>query len=184
MSAAGALTAGDFFGFAALIFTALAAILMLFRSKLLKATRNLGLVRTLHVAISTLAAAFLALHIAILYLPPSTNGIILGYAAVIVSGVLWLTGTAFLTKVRDSLFFHGILSGVFIPLAIMHAATASINITLDLSRLMLVGAAGVIFANAALQLKRASSARPPPRRPVAGPPVPKPTASEAPGGKS
>lgn len=161
--AAGTLSLGDLFGYGALIFTALAAIIMLFRSKLLRATKNLGLVRTTHLGVAALAAVFLTLHIASLYLPPSTNGILLGYAAVIVSAVLWLSGTAFLTKVRDSLFFHGILSGVFIPLAVMHAALAGANITLDLSRLMLASAAGVVFANAALHLKRAFASRPAPR---------------------
>lgn len=160
MSAAGGLSTGDIFGFAALLLVALAAFLMLVRSKLLKATRNLNLVRTIHVAVSALAGIFLVLHISILYLPPSTTGVLLGYAAVGVSAVLWLTGTAFLTKVKDSLFFHGILSGVFIPLAIMHAAITSPNITLDLSRLMIAGSAGVVFANAALQLRRAASSLP------------------------
>jgi len=137
-------------------------------------------VRGLHVTVATLAAVFLVLHIASLYLPPSTNGILLGYAAVAISAVLWLSGTAFLTKVRDSLFFHGVLSGVFIPLALMHAATSSVNITLDWSRFMLASAAGVVFANAALQLRRAASARPPPARkpsnnPSPGTPPPRPS---------
>ena len=160
MSAAGALSAGDLYGFTALFLVALAAILMLLRSRLLKATRNLNLVRSIHVAVSTLAGFFLILHIATLFLPPATEGIMLGYAAVVVSAILWLTGTAFLRKVKDSLFFHGVLSGVLIPLAIMHAAIASPNIALDWSRFMVAGSAGVVFANAALQVRRAASSRP------------------------
>jgi hypothetical protein len=160
MSAVGALSVGDVFGFAALFLTALAALLMLLRSRLLKMTRNLNLVRSLHVAVSAMAGLFLVLHITSLYLPPSSTGILLGYLAVGVSAVLWLTGTAFLTKVRDSLFFHGVLSGVFIPLALMHAAIASPNIGIDLGRLLVAGAAGVVIANATLHLRRAVSSRP------------------------
>ena len=151
---------GDVFGFTALFLTALAAVLMLLRSKLLRLTRNLGLVRSIHGAVAASAGIFLVLHITYLYLPPSTAGVTLGYAAVGVSAVLWLTGTAFLTKVRDSLFFHGVLSGVFIPLALLHAAIAAPNMTVDLSRMLVAGSAGIVFANAALHLTRAAGSRP------------------------
>jgi len=155
MNAAGALTAGDLYGFAALFMIALAAALMLFRSKLLKVTKNIAVVRTLHLVISTLAGLFLTLHIAVLFLPPISTGIVLGYVAVIASVVAWLTGTAFLQKVKDSLFFHGVLSSILIPLALMHAATASTNVPAALEEAFLGGAAVVVFSNAALQIKRA-----------------------------
>ncbi len=157
MTAASAMSGGDVYGFAALFLTALAAVLMLLRSKLLKVTRNIALVRGVHVAVSTLAGLFLTLHIASLFLPPISTGIIIGYAAVIVSLVLWLTGAAFLEKVKDSLFFHGVLSSVLIPLAMIHAATASVNISPELSRLLLAGTAAIVVANAALHIRRALS---------------------------
>ncbi len=160
MSAAGAMTAGDLYGFAALFLIALAAALMLLRSRLLKMTKNIALVRWTHVIVSTLAGLFLALHISSLFLPPASTGVILGYAAVLASVAAWLTGAAFLEKVKDSLFFHGVLSSILIPLALMHAATASVNITGYLSELLLAGSAGVVFANAALHVKRALSSIP------------------------
>ena len=77
MNAANAMSAGDLYGFAALFLVALAATLMLLRSKLLKLTKNISLIRTVHVTISTLAGLFLTLHIASLYLPPISDGILL-----------------------------------------------------------------------------------------------------------
>ncbi len=160
MSAASAMTAGDLYGFAALFLIALAAALMLLRSKLLKLTKNIALVRATHLVLSALAGLFLALHISTLFLPPISTGIILGYGAVIASVVAWLTGTAFLEKVKDSLFFHAVLSSILIPLSMMHAATASTNIPAYWSQVLLAATAGVVFANAALHIKRALSSVP------------------------
>ncbi len=160
MSAASAFTVGDLYGFAALFMIALAAILMLLRSKLLKVTRNIALIRALHVVISTSAGLFLALHISTLFLPPISMGIILGYGAAAAAIVAWLTGAAFLEKVKDSLFFHGVLSSVLIPLAMMHAATASVNIPVYLYQILLGGTAAVVFANAGLHIWRAMQSVP------------------------
>ena len=160
MSAVGAISAGDLYGFAALFLIALAAALMLLRSKLLKVTKNIALIRGSHLVVSTLAGLFLALHISSLFLPPVSTGIILGYGAVAASAIAWLTGTAFLEKVKDSLFFHGVLSAVLIPLSMMHAATASTNIPVYWSQVLLGGTAAVVFANAALHIKRALSSVP------------------------
>ncbi len=160
MSAASVMTAGDLYGFAALFLIALAAALMLLRSKLLKLTKNIALIRTSHLIISALAGFFLVLHISTLFVLPVSNGIILGYAAVAASGTAWLTGTAFLEKVKDSLFFHGVLSSVLIPLAMMHAATASTNIPAYWSQVLLGGTAVVVFANAALHIWRATASVP------------------------
>ncbi|MDA4120158.1 MAG: hypothetical protein OK436_06180 [Thaumarchaeota archaeon] len=160
MSAAGAMTAGDLYGFAALFFIAVAAALMLLRSKLLKLTKNIALVRVIHLVLSSVGGLFLALHISTLFLPPISTGIILGYAAVIASVVAWLTGTAFLQKVKDSLFFHGVLSSILIPLSMMHVATTSNNLPAYWSQVLLLATAGVVFANAALHIKRALSSIP------------------------
>lgn len=160
MSAAGAISAGDLYGFAALFLIALAAALMLLRSKLLKVTKNIALIRGSHLVISTLAGLFLALHISSLFLPPVSTGIMLGYGAVAISGIAWLTGTAFLEKVKDSLFFHGVLSSVLIPLSMLHAATASANIPAYWSQVLVGGTAAVVFANATLHIRRALSSVP------------------------
>ena len=160
MSAVGAMSAGDLYGFAALFLIALTAALMLLRSKILKLTKNIALVRTVHLVLSAAAGLFLALHISSLFSPPVSTGILLGYAAVFASVVAWLTGTAFLKKVKDSLFFHGVLSSILIPLSMMHIATTSTNFPAYWSQILLLATAAVVFANAALHIKRALSSVP------------------------
>ena len=157
------MSAGDVYGFAALLLIALTAALMLLRSRLLKFTRNVSLLRSAHLVLSALAGLFLALHISTLFLPPISTGILIGYVAVIASAAAWLTGTAFLEKVKDSLFFHGVLSAVLIPLALLHAATASANIPSYWTEIMLVATAAVVFSNAALHIRRALSSIPRPK---------------------
>ena len=160
MSVARGMTAGDIYGFAALLLIALAAALLLLRSKVLKLTRDIALIRGIHLAISSLAGLFLALHISTLFLPPVSTGILLGYAAIFASLAVWLTGTAFLQKVKDSLFFHGVLSSVLIPLSVMHAASASTDIPGLWVEILVAGTAVVVFANAALHIARALSSVP------------------------
>ena len=157
MSAASTLSAGDAFGFGALILIGLAAILMLLRSKLLTLTKNLNLIRGIHIAISTLAGIFLILHITSLFTLPVSNGIILGYAAVGLSVIVWLSGTAFLERLRDSLFFHGSMTSVLVGLSVMHAAVVSLNIPTLWAQLMLGGTVLVMLANASFHLVRAVS---------------------------
>ena len=153
------MTAGDLYGFAALFLIVLAAVLMLLRPRLLKLT-SITVVRTVHLTVSTLAGLFLALHISAQFLPPISTGIILGYGAVIVSVAAWLTGTAFIERAKGSLFFHGLLSSVLIPLALIHAAASGANIPLYWSELTLAGAASLVFASAALHIRRALSTIP------------------------
>ena len=153
------MTAGDLYGFAALFLIALAAVLMLLRPRLLKLT-SIAFVRTAHLLVSALAGLFLALHISAQFLPPVSTGIVLGYGAVIVSVAAWLTGTAFLERVKDSLFFHGVLSSVLIPLVLIHAATTGVNFPLYWSQLILAATAFVLFANAAVHIRRALSSLP------------------------
>lgn len=160
MSAASAMSAGDLYGFAALFLIALAAALMLLRSKLLKVTKNIALIRAIHVVVSTSAGLFLALHVSTLFLPPASAGVVLGYGAVAASVVAWVTGAAFLEKVKDSLFFHGVLSSILIPLAMMHAVSTGTNIPAYLYQVLLGGTAAVVFANAGLHLWRATQSVP------------------------
>ena len=157
MSAASTLTAGDAFGFGALILIGLAAILMLMRSKLLTLTKNLNLIRGIHIAISTLAGAFLILHVTSLFTLPVSNGIILGYVAVGAAVIVWLSGTAFLERLRDSLFFHGSMTAVLVGLSVMHAAVIGLNIPTLWAQLMLGGTVLIMLANASYHLMRAVS---------------------------
>jgi hypothetical protein len=151
----GGISIGDATGFLALIMIGLSSIFMLLRSKLLKVTRNIAAIRGAHVAASALAGAFLLVHIAYLFTPPSSVSMDLGYVSVAVSVAVWLTGTAFLEKLRDSLFFHGALSSILVGLIMVHAATASVNIPLFLVEIILGTTLIVMVANATYHLNRA-----------------------------
>jgi hypothetical protein len=152
-----AMSAGDAYGFAALLFIGLAAILMLLRYNLLKIIRNISTVRAIHIIVSTLAGVFLLLHLAYLYSPPVTDGIAIGYAAFFFSVLVWISGTAFLEKLRDSLFFHGTLASVLVGLILVHAASSSPNIPFVWTQLMLAGTGVIMGANVTFHLLRAVS---------------------------
>jgi hypothetical protein len=127
MSATVIFLLGDAFGFLALGLITFTAIFMLIRKKLLKLTRNLELLRKLHIFAGAAGGFFLVLHASYFISWPLTEGIILGYVSTAVATVVWLTGTAFLERFRDSLFFHGTLSMAAISLMVIHAASAGIN---------------------------------------------------------
>lgn len=155
---------GDTTGFIALVLVGLSAVFMLFRSRLLKMTKNLAAVRGAHIAISFFAGVFMITHILYSFSLPTTLPIDLGYVSVGVSVVVWLTGTAFLQRLRDSLFFHGTLSTILAGLIMVHAATSSANIPLLMVQTFLGLTVVIMVVNAAYHIHKAT-ARPPPGLP-------------------
>lgn len=151
----GGISIGDAAGFLALILIGLSSIFMLLRSKLLKVTKNIAAIRGTHVAVSALAGVFLLVHIAYLFTPPVSVSMDLGYVSVAAAVAVWLTGTAFLERLRDSLFFHGALSSILVGLIMVHAATSSVNIPLFLVEVILGTTLVVMVANATYHLSRA-----------------------------
>jgi hypothetical protein len=151
----GGISIGDVTGFLALILIGISSIFMLLRSKLLKVTKNIAAIRGAHVAISALAGVFLLVHVAYLFTPPISVSMDLGYVSVAVAAAAWLTGTAFLERLRDSLFFHGALSSMLVGLIMVHAATASVNIPLLLAEIILGTTLILMVANATYHLNRA-----------------------------
>jgi len=121
---------GDIFGAFALAFIGLTAILMLLRKRILKYTKNLDLLRRSHIYVSTLGGLFLVLHVAYFVTYPMTTAVLLGYISATIAGVVWITGTAFLERFKDSLFYHGSLSLAAISMMVIHAASSSTNIPL------------------------------------------------------
>lgn len=148
---------GDTTGFAALILIGVSAVFMMVRPKLLKLTRNIAAIRGTHIAISFLAGVFMVVHVAYLFIPPTTVAVDLGYLAVGIAIAVWLTGTAFLERLRDSLFFHGTLSTILAGVIMVHAATSSVNIPLYLSEAMLGLTVVIMVANAAYHVRRATA---------------------------
>ncbi len=147
-------TIGDVFGFLALALGGTSAFFMMMRAKLVKLTKRLSGVRAAHVIVSASAGVFLILHIAYFYSWPITTGVLLGYGAFAMSIVVWMTGVAFLEKVRDSLLYHSSFSIVFISLALIHAASANYNMLPIISELLIVATLFVIVSNVWYQLKK------------------------------
>ena len=148
------LSLADLSGFIAVVLVGAAAFLMLVRGLLLKVMRNLNLLRITHITIAMLGGVFLVIHVSYFWTYPATDGVILGYAAFAVAMVVWLTGTAFLEKVRNSLLFHGSLTTVLVSLALIHGASASVTLPALFSQVMLVVATAVVVANMVYYLLR------------------------------
>ena len=129
---------GDIFGIIALALMSVTAVLMLLRKKILKRVKNLELVRRIHVAIAAMAGLFLILHVAYFVSYPVTLAVLMGYVSAAIALVVWLTGTAFLERFRDSLYFHGTLSLSAISLMVIHSASAGLNIPFALAEFILV----------------------------------------------
>lgn len=145
---------GDVMGFLALAFIGATALLMFVRAKLLKAVGNLSVYRLVHIVIAALAGAFIVIHAAIFISYPFNVGILLGYASFALAAVVWVTGAAFLEKVRDSLFFHGPLSLGLGGLILIHAATEGLTLPTTWAELALAAVAAIAFANAVYHMRR------------------------------
>ncbi len=139
---------GDIFGYLALVFIIFTAVFMLGRKRLLKYTRNLDLLRKIHILFSLLGGLFLTLHVAYFIAYPLTSAVMLGYVSAAVAGVVWVTGTAFLERFRDSLFYHGTLSLAAISMMVIHAASAGINIPISISYIVLALTSSIMIVKA------------------------------------
>jgi hypothetical protein len=139
---------GDFFGYIALTLVVFTASFMLVRKRLLKYTRNLNLLRKVHVYAATAAGLFIVLHVAYFYNYPITDAILLGYGSAALAAFVWITGTAFLERFRDSLFFHGTMSLATIALIVVHSAGAGVNIPIGVAAvtLLVVACTGIVKA--------------------------------------
>jgi hypothetical protein len=130
---------GDVFGLIALALIGATAVLMLLRRRILKRFKNLEAIRRAHIAIAAVAGLFLVLHVAYFITYPVNLEILLGYLSATLALVVWVTGTAFLERFRDSLYFHGTLSLSGISLMVIHSAAAGLNVPLVLAEVVLVG---------------------------------------------
>jgi hypothetical protein len=146
--------AGDIFGVLALVLISATALLMLVRKRLLRRTRNLELLRRIHIIVSALGGLFLILHVAYFVTYPISDGVLLGYVSSAVALIVWVTGTAFLERFRDSLFFHGSLSLAAISLMLMHAAVAGILVPIFLSETILASTTVFVLFRASKHLSK------------------------------
>jgi hypothetical protein len=130
---------GDVFGLLALALISATAVIMLLRRRILKRFKNLDLLRRIHIAIAGLGGLFLVLHVAYFITWPLNIEILLGYLSATLALVVWVTGTAFLERFRDSLYFHGTLSLSAISLMVIHSASAGLNVPFALAETVLGG---------------------------------------------
>ncbi|HEV2390458.1 MAG TPA: hypothetical protein VGS04_07025 [Nitrososphaerales archaeon] len=127
---------GDVFGLLALALISATAVFMLLRRRILKRSKNLDLLRRVHIAVAGLGGLFLVLHVAYFISWPASVEILLGYASASLALVVWATGTAFLERFRDSLYFHGTLSLSAISLMVIHSAAAGLNVPFAFAELV------------------------------------------------
>ncbi len=169
-------SAGDIFGYLALVFISLSALLiirknLLIRRRLLKGPlnprrhlrrrqirgrllfmTNLIIVRRAHMFTAILGGLFLLLHVAYLISYPINDAIILGYIAVAAALFLGLTGTSYLQRFREARFYHGSISFAAIALMTIHAVGSGFNLPVWAVTATLLVTAGLVFMKAARHL--------------------------------
>ena len=139
---------GDIFGYIALVLVIFTATFMLIRRRLLKYTKNLNLLRKVHIYAATAAGFFIVVHVSYFFSYPITDAVLLGYGSVALAAFVWITGTAFLERLRDSLFYHGTMSLVTIALMVVHSAGAGVNIPVGLAGITLAAVACLAIVKA------------------------------------
>lgn len=145
---------GDVFGYLGLAFVVFTASFMLVRKRLLRYTRNLDLLRKVHIYAATLAGLFIVLHVSFFFSYPITDAVAWGYVSAALAIFVWITGTAFLERFRDSLFYHGAMSFSTIGLMVVHAAGAGINIPVGAAIIVLATVAAVSLFKAQAHLSK------------------------------
>lgn len=150
---------GEVTGFAAFVFVGASAVLMASRARLVRRFGGTEPLRRVHVAVSLLALAFLSLHAALLFALPVTLPVDLGYGAVALGVVLWLTGVGFLERNRESFFLHGSLALAVVSLALAHAAASGTNVPSMAAVAALVTSGTVALVTAGYNAKKLSGQR-------------------------
>lgn len=145
---------GDVFGYIALALVVFTATFMMIRRRLLRYTKNLNLLRKVHIYAATLAGLFIILHVAYFFGYPVTTAVTWGYVSAAMALFVWITGTAFLERFRDSLFYHGAMSLSTVGLMTVHAAGAGVNIPFGAALGVLVGVAVITLVKAQFHLSK------------------------------
>jgi hypothetical protein len=132
---------GDAFGFLALLLIGFTAVF-----------------RRMHIIIAALGGLFLVSHAAYFIEYTLNLTIVLGYVSTTIALAVWLTGTAFLERFRDSLYFHSTLSLSAVSLMIIHSAAAGANLPLLLAALLLASTVIVGTVKSAQYIRKMKAA--------------------------
>jgi hypothetical protein len=144
----------DLFGFLALALIAATGVLMLFKKSLTATMESPESLWRLHIVIAGAGGFFLGLHVVLFLAFPLSLPVLLGYAATGAALFVWITGGVYFQGVRNSIFYHGLLSIVGIFLMVVHTFGAGRNIPMELSGLSLAVIAVVVLAGVARQVLR------------------------------
>ena len=145
----------DLFGFLALALIAATGVLMLFKRRLTAWMGSPERLWRLHVVIAGAGGFFLGLHVVLFLAFPLSLPVLLGYAATGAALFVWITGGIYFQGVRNSMFYHGLLSIGAIFLMLVHTFGAGRNIPVDLSGITLALIAVAVLAGVTWRLSRA-----------------------------
>ena len=145
----------DLFGFLALALIAATGVLMLFKGRLTAWMGSPERLWRLHIVIAGAGGLFLGLHVVLFLALPLSLPVLLGYAATGAALFVWITGGIYFQGVRNSMFYHGLLSIGAIFLMVVHTFGAGRNIPVALSGLSLALIAVAVLAGVTWQLVKA-----------------------------
>jgi len=128
---------------------------MLFKKPLAVWMGNPERLWRLHVVIAGAGGVFLGLHAVLFLAFPLSLPVLLGYAATGAALFVWITGAVYFQAIRNSVFFHGLLSIGGIFLMVLHTFGAGKNIPIELSGISLAATAMVVLAGVTWQLAKA-----------------------------
>ena len=151
----GAGSLADLFGFLALALIAATGVLMLFKGRLTAWMGSPERLWRLHIVIAAAGGVFLGLHVVLFLAFPLSLPVLLGYAASGAALFVWITGGIYFQGVRNSMFYHGLLSIGAIFLMVVHTFGAGRNIPVVLSGLSLALIAVAVLAGVTWQLVKA-----------------------------
>jgi hypothetical protein len=151
--AAGSLA--DLFGFLALALIAATGVLMLFKARLTARMGSQEALWRLHIVIAGAGGMFLGLHVVFFLAFPLSLPVLLGYAATGAALFVWITGGIYFQGVRNSTFYHGLLSIGAIFLMVVHTFGAGRNIPVELSGISLALIAVAVLAGVTWRLAKA-----------------------------
>ena len=142
----------DLFGFLALALIAATGVLMLFKGRLTVWMGSPERLWRLHIVIAGAGGLFLGLHVVLFLAFPLSLPVLLGYAATGAALFVWITGGIYFQGVRNSMFYHGLLSIGAIFLMVVHTFGAGRNIPAVLSGLSLALIAVAVLAGVTWQI--------------------------------
>ncbi|MDG6915448.1 MAG: hypothetical protein JRN58_06595 [Nitrososphaerota archaeon] len=144
----------DLFGFLALALIAGTGVLMLFKARLARSMGSPERLWRLHILVAGAGGVFLGLHVVLFLAFPISLPVLLGYAATGAALFVWTTGAMYFQAVRNSAFYHGLLSIGAVLLIVLHTVGSGTNIPSGVSGIGLALSAALVLLAVALRVSR------------------------------